>query len=465
MRSAAPARLRELAREVHCARSVLAAQSTISEGALAPAKWPAPPGPVRPPSSLASDDAPPLLLPGAHFGVALTALLLGSLGLALVAPEIARGEIFAPRVLAVVHLFTLGWITTSILGALCQFLPVAVGAPIRSQRAAYATLALHASGLALFVGGVLGSAPHVVHVGATLLALGLATFALNLALTLARARARDLTFWALALADVFLVATLSLGLVLALNLHTGAFLGAARLTVLAVHVHVALAGWVLMVMVGVAHRLLPMFLLSHGSSERPAQVAVGMLAGGAALLLAPLGELGRTLGGACIALGVCAFLVQAASFYRHRRRRAIDPGMRLALAGLVGLGAATIVAPVALGHGFASPRLLSGYLLLAIVGAISTFVAGHYYKIVPFLVWYHRFGPLVGERAVPKVAELYSSRAASATVVLATLGTAGMLLGLALASVATVRAGAIVFGAAAVVETVQIALVARRRPT
>ena len=32
-----------------------------------------------------------------------------------------------PRVVAVTHLFTLAWITTSIMGALYQFLPVALG--------------------------------------------------------------------------------------------------------------------------------------------------------------------------------------------------------------------------------------------------------------------------------------------------------------------------------------------------
>ena len=30
-----------------------------------------------------------------------------------------------------------------------------------------------------------------------------------------------------------------------------------------------------------------------------------------------------------------------------------------------------------------------------LLGAIALFIAGHYYKIVPFLIWYHRFGPLV----------------------------------------------------------------------
>ena len=436
----------------------------ISSGRGALSSTVAPPRPAVAPASLATDDSPPLHLPGAHFTVAFVALLFGALGLVIAAPELALGQVFSPRLLAVVHLFTLGWITTSIIGALCQFLPVAVGVPLHSRSAAYGTLALHALGLALFVGGLIAGAPSVFRIGALTVAVGLTVFAGNLALTLARGKTRDVTFYALALADVFLLGTIVLGGALAWNLHSGALLGADRFTVLAVHIHVALVGWVVVVMVGVAHRLLPMFLLSHGASERPAQVAVAMLGVGSGLLLLPIGHLGRVIAGALIAIGVGAFLVQAVLFVRHRRRRAVDPGLKLALAGLVGLGAATLVGPFALHGGLASLRLLVAYVLLALVGAISTFIAGHYYKIVPFLVWYHRFGPLVGERKVPKVAELFSARAASVTVLLSVLGTCGMLAGLALESPSALRGGALTFGAAVLVEAAQMVMIARRRP-
>ena len=47
------------------------------------------------------------------------------------------------------HLFTLGFLTTSILGALYQFLPVALGVSIRSKMVAHASFGL----LVLGVGG------------------------------------------------------------------------------------------------------------------------------------------------------------------------------------------------------------------------------------------------------------------------------------------------------------------------
>ncbi len=94
----------------------------------------------------AGPHVPPPLLPGEHFGAGLAFLLAGSIGAVFVAPDLARGLSLAPTVVAVTHLFTLGWITTSIMGALYQFLPVALGTPIGSVRLAHASFGLHVAG-------------------------------------------------------------------------------------------------------------------------------------------------------------------------------------------------------------------------------------------------------------------------------------------------------------------------------
>lgn len=407
--------------------------------------------------------SPPLVLPGEHFAAALVYFVIGTLGLVAVAPELASGAFFHPRVIAVVHLFTLGWIMLSIFGALCQFLPVAVDQPIRWEWLAHGSFALQATGVAIFVAALATSHAPSLYVGATLVSAAFLVFAVNLAATLAGAVERSLTWWALAGACVFLVVTPVYGFLLALNLHSG-MLAAERFAVVARHAHVAIAGVVLLVMVGVAHRLLPMFLLSHGAGERPAWAAAGLLFGGAALLAVPVGGLATAApAGLLVAAGVAAFLRQAYAFYRHGRRTKADPGMRLAAAGLIGLAGALLVAPFALSAGLGNPTLLTTYHLL-LIGALSLFVAGHYYKIVPFLIWYHRFGPLVGLQTVPRVHDLYSQRLAASNALVLVAGWAGLVAGTALGSVYVVRAAALVFAAGAVVEALMVAAIARRRP-
>jgi hypothetical protein len=410
--------------------------------------------------------APPLRLPGAHFAVALAFWAIGAAGLVWVAPEIASGAFTDPRVGAVTHLFTLGLITTTILGALYQFLPVALGVPIRSERLARATLALYAPGLALFVAGLAAGLPALFLPGAALFGTALLIFVGNLVASLARAPERSLTWWALAAASLFLVATVLLGVALTGNLRWG-YLGAERLAAMGVHIHVAIAGWVLMVMTGVAHRLLPMFLLSHGASERPGALAVALLAAGTGALLVLHHHLTPglvALIGVLIGGGALAFLVQAALFFRHRRKPALDPGMRLAAAGLGFLAVALAMAPFAVAAGVAAPRLATAYVLVLLLGGISLFVAGHYYKILPFLIWFHRFGPLVGKRPVPLVADLYAPGPAGAAAALLAAG----VLGLATATLAgaawAARPAALLFGLGTGIVVTQMWTISRRRP-
>ncbi|MBP8846369.1 MAG: hypothetical protein KBI26_11150, partial [Thermoanaerobaculia bacterium] len=133
--------------------------------------------------------APPLRLPVEHFIAGFICLALGGAGLVWIAPALAAGAFVSTRVVAVVHLFTLGFISMSILGALYQFLPVAVNTPIRSQRLAHLTFALFLLGIVVFLAGLL-AAPPLLPLGGGLTALALTLFAGNFIATLARAKER-----------------------------------------------------------------------------------------------------------------------------------------------------------------------------------------------------------------------------------------------------------------------------------
>jgi hypothetical protein len=413
---------------------------------------------------MASALAPPFVLPGEHFAAALVFLFCGVAGVIVVAADLAGGMYLTPRVAGVTHLFTLGWITTSIMGALYQFLPVALGERIRSVRVAHASFVLYVPGLAAFVTGLVLFRTTLMLSGAVTFGIGIVLFAGNVAATLRRSQRRDVTWWALACAVFFLVVTLVLGLALAGNLRWG-YLGAGRSDALGTHLHVALAGWVLLVMIGVGNRLLPMFLLSHGASDRFARMAVALVAGGAGVIAflhhAPR-IVSHWLPAALIASGCIAFLVQARLYYGKRHRPVLDPGMRLAAAALCVLAAAVVLStPVLLS--VANARIATAYVLAVLLG-ISLFVAAHYYKIVPFLVWYHRFGPLAGQRAVPRVSELFTARVATVAVMLLVTGAVALIASVAAGAPVAARAAALILAAGVVVESGQMMQLWRTRP-
>lgn len=403
-----------------------------------------------------------LTLAAEHFAAATLYLVFGAVGLVWIAPELAQGAFPSAHVAGITHLFTLGWLTTTIFGALSQLLPVALGAPVRSTRVGHAAFATFAPGAGLFACGVADGSNILRHVGIVLVALGVLLAAGNFGASLRRARTRDVTWAAVALAIAFLLSTLVLGVVLLHNLHTG-FIAAARLRVLATHLHVAIVGWALVMMVGVSHRLLPMFLLAHGADARWTRRSLALLAPGVVAL--GVGIAGRIpaaawLGVALLEGGVACFVWQAWSFYRVRVRRKIDVGMRFAATALGFLVVAALLGPAVLALGAAQARLATAYVLVGLLGGIVLYVIGFFYKIVPLLAWTTRYRGRAGSAGVPTVAEMYSSRIAHAQLAAMTTGVA--LLGggtLAGAAIAT-RAGALLFLAGVALFVSQIARIA-----
>ncbi|MFW6010427.1 MAG: hypothetical protein ACOC9H_00770, partial [Gemmatimonadota bacterium] len=280
------------------------------------------------PGGRGSAEAPPFRLPGQHFAAGLVFLVAGAAGLVWRAETLAAGAISDPGLLATAHLFTLGWIGTSIMGALYQFLPVALGSGIRWEGVTHLTFGLWTAGVAVFVVGLATTSAVFLLAGAGLLGAAILLFAANLAVTLPGTERRGLTWWCVAGSTLALLGAWLLGALLSVNL-TGGLLGGSRFSVLAIHVHVAAGGWVLLTMVGVAHHLMPMFLLSHGAGTRLGKTAAVLLgAGTAGLLLTghglPTAALPYPLG--LLAAGTGAFLLQASRHYRRRRRPRIDPG-------------------------------------------------------------------------------------------------------------------------------------------
>jgi hypothetical protein len=421
-------------------------------------------GPVATPVALRAMPvaATSVRLPGQHFAAAVLYLVAGAAGLVWIAPELAIGAYPSPHVAGITHLFTLGWLTTTIFGALHQLLPVALGAPLRSTRVAHASFWTFAPGAGLFAAGVATSAPMLHHAGIALVAVGILLAVGNFALTLPRAPSRDATWWSVATALAFLASTLVLGVVLLHNLHTG-FLAEARLRVLATHLHVALVGWALMMMVGVSHRLLPMFLLSHGGDTRWTKRALLLLGPGVVALSVGLArriDVATWAGAAMLEAGVACFVWQALAFYRTRVRRRIDVGMRFAGTALGFLTMSAILGAMVLVRGPLHPRLATAYVAVGLLGGIILYVVGFFYKIVPLLAWTVRYRDRMGSGSAPTVAQTFSARVAHVQLALMALGVTLLASGVAAASVHVTRCGALLFLGGVILFVTQIVRVA-----
>jgi hypothetical protein len=411
--------------------------------------------------------APPpksVLLAGQHFVAALLYLIAGSAGLVWIAPELARGQYASPHVAGVTHLFTLGWLTTTIFGAFGQLVPNVFGVPLRWPRAARATFWLFVPGAGIFAAGIASGSMVYRHVGILLVALGVLIAVANIGASLRRVRVRDETWGAVALAISFLASTLVLGVALLHSLHT-TFIAEARVRVLAVHLHVALVGWVLMMIVGFSHRLLSMFLVARGADTRWTKRSLVLLAAGVVALAG--GVLSRATplawaGAALLEGGLGCFLWQARIFFRGRLRRALAPGMRFVAVALGFLTVSALIGPMVLAGGVAHTRLATAYIAIGLLGGIVLFVIGLFYRIAPQLAWIIRYRGRAAGGRVPIASEMFSARVAH--VQLAMMAAAVVLLaaGITVASPQVARCGAALYLAAVLLFASQIAGLALR---
>ncbi|HET8748126.1 MAG TPA: hypothetical protein VFM98_21190 [Ramlibacter sp.] len=383
----------------------------------------------------------PAAAPLRFFGAAVVYHVLGWLVLAF-APGDAldfRGGLGWP--LAALHLFTLGVLGMTALGAAAQLLPVATRqAPVGARALAW-IWGLYTPGVALLALGMGFALPPLLALGGTAVAVALATWAALVALHLRGARGMPgvcAHAWS-ALVSLFVL--LASALLLA-----AAWLGwnvPGRQFTLPLHLLFAPFGFMGLLALGLSYVLVPMFALSQPPRERVqlascALIAAGLLlAAAAALGLAP--PLARAPAWALGLAGVLLHLLEM--------RRALATGMRKELGRsfvLVKCAWGALLATLVLGGllwtQLQVPRAEAafGFALLA---WLLTFVLAILQRILPFLAALHA---AAGRKRGPTASMLTHDKALNAHFRCHLAAFAGLALAIAFDANWLARAAAIV---------------------
>jgi hypothetical protein len=356
--------------------------------------------------------APSVGLPLRFILTGLAALVAGVAWL-VTRPIVLSGYHYSPEVVAVTHLFVLGWISSVVMGAIYQLVPVALETRLHSQRLAQWHFVLHGIG---FVGMVamfyLWNMKQVGHF-ASALAVGVGLFVYNLARTLA-----GIPRWNVVAAGI----AASLGW-LTVTVLAGLYLAAAKcwnfspfnpLAQMHAHAHLGGLGFFVMMIIAVSYKLVPMFTLSEVRSARRARWSLVLLNTGLAGLFVGIlvSSRWKLLPALIVAAGLAVYGREITAILRSRKRRSLDWGLiyfLTAIALLVPVAALGVVLawpglPTTLG----TAQLESVYGFLALIGVVTFAILGMLYKVVPFLVWYASYSKAIGRHKVPALADLYS---------------------------------------------------------
>lgn len=392
---------------------------------------------------------PPRLLPVLYFGSAHLALAV-AFSVMVVDPRAFAGFFYHARMLAVVHLVTLGWITMSILGSLYVVGPVALRAQLPATWVDYIAFGACAAGIAgmaahFWISSYGGMAWAALVVVGGVLAVGWRTARSLRAASLPRA----ITFH-IVLAFVNITGAATLGILIGFD-KVYHFLPGFVLTNVFAHAHLAAIGWASMMVVGVAYRLLPMILPAQMPSGRGLWASAALLEAGIAGLFIELLRQGRFawLFASAIMAGFGAFLWRVLWMRAHPRSRppglpSPDPAVLHAVMSFVWL-----IVAVALGMWLTladpSPTTLivaTVYGVCGLVGFLAQMVVGMEGRLLPLFAWYWAYANTDYKGPVPPPHEMPWREAQDVVFILWLVGVPALALALALDIPVVVRAAA-----------------------
>lgn len=415
-----------------------------------------------------NDLMPACVLPWLYFGCAWISLALAFAAIAW-DPRGAAGFFYHARLAGIVHLVTLGWITMSILGALYVVGPIALRMPMPARRAdafAFASVAI----------GIIGMVAHfwIEEFGGMawsgmMVAAGILYVGSRVVRGLRRAPIHGAVKLHVTLAFANIAAAATAGVLLGFD-KVYRFLPGFVLSNVIAHAHLAAIGWVSMMIIGIAYRMLPMLL--------PARPPQGWTMYGSAMLL-QIGAIGLFVTlilqsewvgifAASTVAGFAAFAGHVGAMLRRRTRPAAGlPASNYAARHvLLALGSLLITSVLGLvlvssDMSEVTLRLALAYGVFGLVGFFAQVVFGVQLRLLPLLAWFTAQRGAAGVRGLASPHAVTSTRLADVSFILWLWGVPALAVGFAVDGIPLLTAGALALEAGVVIGAIQALRAAR----
>ena len=377
-------------------------------------------------------------IPLLYFAFAHVCLAL-ALAVLLVRPDLPGGFFHHPRMIAVVHLVTLGWISGSILGAFYIVGPLALRLPLRPgwrDRLAFGCFAVGVTGMVahFWLGQYSGMAWSAV-----LVVLAVLHVALRAWLGLPRAPVPWPVKLHVVLAFANMILASGFGMVIGLNRIYG-WLPWSPMSAAFAHAHRAALGWAVMMVVGLSYRLIPMIVpaqMPKGGSIATSAVLleIGTIGPVVALIIRPDWSPAAAL---VIVAGIASFVSQVRNIVK--RKLPAPPALPrpdwatwqthiafvwLLVAATTGVSLTLPVPPSwIIGLGWV-------YGTAGLIGFLGQIVVGIQGRLLPLYAWYRRMEAGHMQPPARSAHTLASHGLSKAILITWTLGVPLLLSGLA----------------------------------
>jgi hypothetical protein len=346
--------------------------------------------------------APPFKLVGSFF---VSAMLILFIGITLLFNfDINSLHTQNTFVLSWVHLFLLGFVMMSIFASMAQLLPVVLEVEHFSIDLYYVVNPL------LFLGTILiflgfYKYPMILSYGGVIVFISFFIFLFESFLTIKKVKKLNFLSTTVLVANIFLL----LGLIVAIIL-SFVYSGNLDLDIKALmlsHIYLVFVGYLGITIISMSYILIPMFWLSHSFNNIYLKLAFYNISFGVILVVFSQLFNFKTIeyiGYFEVLIGFILFIYQLYLIFKTKVRKQKDIYYKYIV-----FSVANFILTLSLVCIYFI--VLDDYLLVVagfifLLGFLTPIITAHLYKIIPFLVWFHRFAPLVGKQKVPMLADM-----------------------------------------------------------
>ena len=358
------------------------------------------------------------------------------------------------KILSLVHMFLLGFVMMVIFGAMAQLVPVVLEVGHSAVELFYAIWPLLGIGTLLMVIGFLGY-PALLPYGGTVVLISMMIFIMEIFTTIKKVKKFSLVISSVLISNTFLFFGVIFGMTMALG-----YAGVIEVDIIALlrsHVYLVIGGYIIIALMGLSVVLLPMFGLSHGFSMRPLDISISLMSVSVVMVVISsflkyivIEYIAYTL--AVISMIIYLYLIY--TIFKTRARKEIDIYVMSLFFGYLSMIVSVIFGVLNFFIVYEPLLIASGWLMF--FGFFGFVITGHMYKIIPFLVWFERFSPLVGKEKVPMLVDMVPKKSSQAQFIFCAIGVSIVALAILMQNDTMIKAGAsfLVVGAFALVRNV-----------
>ncbi len=321
-----------------------------------------------------------------------------------------------PKIIALTHIATLGIITMMTMGTLHQFVPVVFNTNLRFEKLAFRNFFIFIFSLTFFIiSFYTNSYFNYLIIAASMVAISIWIFIFNILATYLKAKKHDIAITFILTSLLWLFLTTIYGLLQAYNFKYS-FLGLDILKYLKIHIIFGLAGWLLLLIIGISSIIIPMFLISHRYVNKEklkyiySFINAGIISAWISYQVYET-EILNFLSWLFVIIGIFIYISYIYQSFKFKKKK-LDIAMKHVLTAFIFLIVPIIFSILIffsenLDYNYFFSEIAIFYIFSILFGVYINLILGITYKTLPFIVWLYKYQKHLGKRKVPKPEQLY----------------------------------------------------------